>query len=223
MDIYLTPAGGKTITFPMLPEKIDMGAEAKFMTFNIISLGDVKIPRGRGNYEISWSGMFPGAPRKKNMLVRKYTAPDTLIKKLVQIRDEGTVCTLLVPGTALNLRVYVQKFKGKYSGGLGDFFYEIKFIDAREIKIYTTNELKIKTPTTRTAAKKKTTTAKDTKKTTSAKTFTYTVVPGDTLWGIAQRYLGNGARYTEIYNLNRDKIKNPNLIYAGWKLTIPSK
>lgn len=78
MDIYLTPSGGSRIQFPMLPETITMGADAKFMTYSIISLGDVKLPRGQGTKEISWSGMFPGAVRKKNRLVRKYTKPDTL-------------------------------------------------------------------------------------------------------------------------------------------------
>lgn len=33
--------------------------------------------------------------------------------------------------------------------------------------------------------------------------------------------LGSGSRYTEIYNLNKDKIKNPNLIYPGQVLRIP--
>ena len=60
MDIYLTPSGGSRIQFPMLPEAITMGADAKFMTYSIISLGDVKLPRGQGTKEISWSGMFPG-------------------------------------------------------------------------------------------------------------------------------------------------------------------
>ena len=32
----------------------------------------------------------------------------------------------------------------------------------------------------------------------------------------------NGADYTKIYNLNKDKIKNPNLIYPGQVLTLPS-
>jgi nucleoid-associated protein YgaU len=43
------------------------------------------------------------------------------------------------------------------------------------------------------------------------------VQPGDTLWAIAKKYYGNGAQYTKIYNANRDKIKNPNLIYPGPK------
>lgn len=50
---------------------------------------------------------------------------------------------------------------------------------------------------------------------------TYTVKSGDCLWNIAKRYLGNGARYTEIYRLNKDKIKNPSLIYEGQVLILP--
>lgn len=49
----------------------------------------------------------------------------------------------------------------------------------------------------------------------------YTVRSGDCLWNIAKKQLGNGARYKEIYNLNQDKIKNPNLIYPGQILILP--
>lgn len=50
----------------------------------------------------------------------------------------------------------------------------------------------------------------------------YTVKRGDCLWNIAKRFYGNGSKYTTIYNANRDKIKNPNLIYPGQVLWIPS-
>lgn len=52
---------------------------------------------------------------------------------------------------------------------------------------------------------------------------TYTVVPGDTLWGISARFLGNGARWKEIYEANKDLIKSPNLIYPGQTFVIPDE
>lgn len=47
----------------------------------------------------------------------------------------------------------------------------------------------------------------------------HTVVKGDTLWEIAQAYLGDGSRYKEIRELNNLKS---NVIYIGWKLKIPN-
>lgn len=50
---------------------------------------------------------------------------------------------------------------------------------------------------------------------------TYTVVAGDNLWKIASVQLGDGGRWTEIYELNKDIIKAPELIYAGQTLKLP--
>ena len=47
------------------------------------------------------------------------------------------------------------------------------------------------------------------------------VKEGDTLWGIAERELGNGAQYTEIFAANREVIEDPDLIFPGQKIRIP--
>lgn len=52
---------------------------------------------------------------------------------------------------------------------------------------------------------------------------TYTIVRGDTLSGIAKRFLGNASRWPEIHKLNKDKIANANLIFPGQVIKIPPR
>ena len=49
----------------------------------------------------------------------------------------------------------------------------------------------------------------------------YVVQTGDTLSKIAGQLLGDPKRWKEIWEANRDQIKNPDLIQVGWKLRIP--
>ncbi len=50
---------------------------------------------------------------------------------------------------------------------------------------------------------------------------TYTVQSGDTLAKIAQETLGDGNRWREIFELNRDQISDPSLIRPGQSLRLP--
>ncbi len=50
---------------------------------------------------------------------------------------------------------------------------------------------------------------------------TYTVVGGDSLSRIAKRHYGDASKWKLIFEANRDRIKNPDLIQIGWVLTIP--
>ena len=43
----------------------------------------------------------------------------------------------------------------------------------------------------------------------------YTVVQGDTLWSISERYLSAPQRWPALWNMNRETIRNPNRIYPG--------
>lgn len=49
----------------------------------------------------------------------------------------------------------------------------------------------------------------------------YKVQRGDTLSGIAQKRLGKMSRWEEIWDLNKGRIADPNLIEIGWELVLP--
>lgn len=46
---------------------------------------------------------------------------------------------------------------------------------------------------------------------------------GDSLWALSRLAYGDGARYAVIFNANRNKIHNPNLIYPGQTFVLPQK
>ena len=94
----------------------------------------------------------------------------------------------------------------------------IKTDFGKSLKTSSSNSNTSSTTTKKTTTTKKETSNKTTKKTTKR---TYTVKKGDCLWSIAKKYYGNGAKWTKIYNANKSKISNPNLIYVGQKLVIP--
>jgi nucleoid-associated protein YgaU len=49
-----------------------------------------------------------------------------------------------------------------------------------------------------------------------------TVQPGFTLWGIAETSFGDGVLYVQVFEANKDKIKDPDLIYPGQIFTVPT-
>ncbi len=49
----------------------------------------------------------------------------------------------------------------------------------------------------------------------------HTVEKGDTLWAIAAKTLGNGAKYEQIFEANRPMLSHPDKIYPGQNLRIP--
>ena len=50
----------------------------------------------------------------------------------------------------------------------------------------------------------------------------YVVKSGDSLSKIAKEVLGDAGRWPEIFELNKDQIKDPNLIHVGQELKMPS-
>ncbi|MCU0906872.1 MAG: LysM peptidoglycan-binding domain-containing protein [Rhodobacteraceae bacterium] len=48
-----------------------------------------------------------------------------------------------------------------------------------------------------------------------------TVQPGNTLWGIASEQYGAGLLYVRVFEANRDRIRDPDLIYPGQVFTVP--
>jgi len=49
----------------------------------------------------------------------------------------------------------------------------------------------------------------------------YSIIKGDTLWAIADKFYDDGSKYTHIVEANLEVIKNADLIYPGQTIRIP--
>ncbi|MEL0033076.1 MAG: LysM peptidoglycan-binding domain-containing protein, partial [Paracoccaceae bacterium] len=50
-----------------------------------------------------------------------------------------------------------------------------------------------------------------------------TVQPGNTLWAISRERYGRGILYVQVFDANKDKIRDPNLIYPGQIFDLPDE
>ncbi|MDA8634921.1 LysM peptidoglycan-binding domain-containing protein [Rhodobacteraceae bacterium] len=78
---------------------------------------------------------------------------------------------------------------------------------------------RLKTPFKKESPQKLLTYLQDTK--TEARINVVTVQPGYTLWAIARKRYGRGILYVRVFEANRDKIRDPDLIYPGQVFDLP--
>ncbi|RHU87566.1 LysM peptidoglycan-binding domain-containing protein [Ruminococcus sp. OM08-7] len=212
MEFWLKKSNSDKIMLPVNPESFAFTEKHNNTSVNVNSIGEVNLLGKRDLKTGTISSHFPKRDRNyANNSGRQ--APYTYINKLLSWKSSGKPVRLIITGTKINFQVTIETLKYGEQDGTGDVYYDLTLKEYRAVEIKKT-KLKKKKKTTKKKSKPKRPAAKK-------KTKTYTVKSGDCLWNIAKRFYGNGAQYTKIYNANRGKIKNPNLIYPGQVLTIP--
>lgn len=214
MEFWLKKSNSDKIMLPVNPESFAFTEKHNNTSVNVNSIGEVNLLGKRDLKTGTISSHFPKRDRNyANNSGRQ--APYTYINKLLSWKSSGKPVQLIITGTKINFQVTIETLKYGEQDGTGDVYYDLTLKEYRAVEIKKTKLKKTK--------KKKTTKKKSKPKRPAAKkkTKTYTIKSGDCLWNIAKRFYGNGAQYTKIYNANRGKIKNPNLIYPGQVLTIP--
>lgn len=193
VDIYIKEKNGtRSIRVPWLPERIRYkSGDATLISYDIMNKGEVAVPTGAGLANVSWESLFPGENRTDRSMQRgDWAAPAEYHKLLEYWLANGTRLTLMVIGYPINMDVTLESYIADAAGGFGDLEYNISFLEYREITITSTK-----------------TTTQSPKRTTES-TESYTIKTGDTLWSIAQRFLGSGSKWESIYNLNKDIIES---------------
>lgn len=218
-DVYLDK-----MLLPITPAKIQLKVTNQNKTVQLVNEGEVNLLKKPGLTDISFTAMIPqqeypfaqGGTRGASYYLGGFERLKTGQKPFQFIVSRVTPMGKVLFNS--NLKVSLEEYTVNEDAKNG--FDLMVDIELKQFRPYGTKTVKIKEPT------KPADTAKAEMKPqrpseTAPQTKNYTVATGDTLWAIAKKYYGNGNDYTKIYEANKGKISNPNLIYTGQELVIP--
>ena len=220
---------GKNLTIPINPKELEVTRSASNQEIDIIGLGKAARKGEPGLQSLTISSFFPGIDSYYYTGVSPKTCVDFINEIWETPNENNNVAKLVTLGLPNDINMYfvIDNFSwDNKAGEEEDTYYKLK------IKKYIPYGVKtVDVKLSGLAAARATSTVKPitvTQAPTPAPTSvvtnkTYTVVSGDCLWNITKKFTGSGSDWRELYELNTDVIgSNPNLIYPGQVLTLPT-
>ncbi len=207
MEFWLIQ-GTEKFQLPIPPKDYTVTKTANNATFNVENIGEVSFI-GKSNLTTlpAIETFFP----KRNYSFCQYSTfptPNDCVALINKWINSGKPIRYTVTGTSINMECTIESFEYKEQDGTGDIFFTLELKEYRRIILQTN------TATTNS-------TSKTLKRVVTIKTpSVYTVKKGDTLSLIAKKVYGNSNRWKDLYNKNKSKIKNPNMIYPGQVLAV---
>ena len=210
--------GGKKYKLPVNPEEIKRSRELNIENYQVLGTGQVSVPSYYNLEEFSFEAEFPsqdyhymnsGARADADYYEKMFRKAQKNMKPVRFIASNDITDDISVMVLVKSVEA-VEK-----AGEEGDKYLSIKL---QEYKAPGKRYVAVQTVAA--TVKQEDTAAAAEINPAVTENKTHTVQSGDTLWGIAKKYYGNGSQYTKIASANPD-IKNPNLIYPGQVLSIP--
>jgi len=213
------------VALPVTPSKIQMKIKNQNKTINLINDGEVNILKATGLTEISFTAMIPHVKYPFAFYPGGFKEATYFLDKIEQLKANKKpfqfICSRTSPSGKLlfdtNIKVSLEDYRVDEDAKEGQSL--IVTIQLKQYKDYGTKYVTVESSTKAVGA---VATVKILRPAQSAPDIkTYIVKAGDTLWNIAKKNLGDGSKYNDIFNLNKDKVKNPNVIEVGQVLTLP--
>lgn len=187
------------------PESFTIQTGKKIDVLSINDLGDYTIPNGDTASTINIKSFFP--EKYDSYCDFNYIVPPyDLINKILWWKSTNRPIRLLITDTNINLPMLIESFNWGERAGTSDVEFEISLKEYRFISVERIDFSVSAVPQQREA---------------SFSQKKYIVKKGDTLWLIAKKLCGNGDRWKELYEANKNKIGFRHLITVGQELISP--
>ncbi|PHV72462.1 peptidoglycan-binding protein [Sporanaerobium hydrogeniformans] len=211
-------SGTTKLVLPVNPEEIEVKYAQANEKYEVLKLGQVVIPTHVELRSFSFECELPAKPPIYTETPNYFISPDEYLKIFRAWQGYKKPMWFIASngiGEDISTKVLIESMTIiERAGEEGDKFVTFQLIEYQEFA--KRQDVVIKEKVTIAQKANASSQASNPKKPT-----TYMVQSGDTLWGIAKRFYGNGAKYTTIYDANKDKVKNPNLIRVGQVINIP--
>lgn len=215
------------VLLPIPPSKLELKISNNNKTYDLINYSQINVLKNPGLSSLEFEVVLPNTKYPFAMYKNNFQNAKFYLGVLENLKVNRSAFQFIVVrkfpnGKDIfntNIKVALEEYTITDTTEEG-FDTKVK-IKLKQYKEYSTKKVQVTIKQYRPPAVTRTVT---TNNTAVAKPSgqNYTVKRGDCLWNIAKRFYGNGAKYTTIYNANRSKIRNPNLIYPGQVLWIPS-
>lgn len=212
-----------SVLLPIAPEKFTLKVNNTNKKITLINEGEVNILKEAGLTDLEFDALIPAVQYSFANYDGGFKSPAHFTNHFEKLKTEKKpfqfVITRKMPDGKLlfdtNMTVSMESYTIKEDAKQG--FDLVVSFKLKQYKPFGTKIVKVLDNTASVNKPRPAETSPAPKQET-----TYTVKSGDCLWNIAKKFYGNGAKYTKIYEANKDKIKNPNLIHTGQVFVIPS-
>lgn len=216
------------VLLPIPPKKLELKISNQNKTYDLMNYSEINVLKNPGLTSIEFEVLLPNvkypfAMYKNNFQNAKYYLGILENLKVNKSAFQFIVIRKFPNGNSIfdtNIKVSIEDYTITDSTDEG-FDTKVK-IKLKQYREYSTKTVQVTIKQYKPPVVTRTVTTNNTAAASKPSGQNYTVRSGDCLWNIAKRFYGNGSQYTKIYNANRDKIKNPNLIYPNQVLWIPA-
>lgn len=196
------------LIMPVTPPDFYVEEGRQIENLSMTETGEVNLPGLRQLFNERMEFLLPSSAR--NYTAGGWTGePYAVVDRLVEWSNGGDALRLIVTDTPVNVPVLLGPVRHGQKDGTGDVYVTLELRRYRELAEESTEV----NPDT---GNKGRAVFQEQREETS-----YTVVKGDTLWGICRRTYGDGSLAWKLAKANG--IKNANLIFPGQVVKLPDR